>query len=330
MVLGNMGLLGEKFIVNDFASAGKAVLEFLHHRFGFELWMITRTDKEDWIVLTAEDHGYQVKEGMVFRWSDSFCSRMVEGLGPCIAPQASLVPAYAEAPIGQQVNIGSYIGVPLKYSDGSLFGTLCAIDPLPKTSNLEFEQPLIELLAHLLSSLLNFELQALEAIRQVERVELEAMSDSLTGLYNRRGWDKLVTMEEERCSRYGHSACIFSIDLDNLKYVNDTYGHEAGDRLLIRASQALKNAVRESDIVARLGGDEFSILAIECDAEKAQIIDNRIRQMLNKFMIKASVGVAIRKPQYGLQKALQEADANMYQEKKSRKSSRVQANAFCA
>ena len=73
-------------IFNDFEAAGQRVLAFLHQRFGFGLWMVTRTEGEDWIVLQSEDHGYGVKPGTVFRWADSFCSEMVKGNGPRIAP----------------------------------------------------------------------------------------------------------------------------------------------------------------------------------------------------------------------------------------------------
>ena len=115
--------------LHDFESAGRAVLAFLHRRLGFGLWMITRTEGEDWIVLQVEDHGYGISPGTVFRWADSFCSEMVQNNGPKVAPNSDIVPAYAAAPIGQQVPIKAYIGVPLSNADGSLFGTLCAIDP---------------------------------------------------------------------------------------------------------------------------------------------------------------------------------------------------------
>ena len=71
----------------DFESASRAVLAFLHDRLGFDLWMVTRTEGDDWIVLQSEDHGYGVKDGTVFRWADSFFSQMVLGRGPCIARQ---------------------------------------------------------------------------------------------------------------------------------------------------------------------------------------------------------------------------------------------------
>jgi diguanylate cyclase len=116
-------------LLTDFETAGRSVLAFLHERFGFGLWMVTRTEGEDCIVPQAEDHGCRVTPGTVFRWADSFCSEMVKGHGPRIAPDSDVVPADAAGPIGRQVAIGAYIGVPLLNADGSLFGTLRAIDP---------------------------------------------------------------------------------------------------------------------------------------------------------------------------------------------------------
>ena len=306
-------------MTNDFTSASQAVLHFLRDRFGFALWMVTRTEGDNWIVLAAEDHGYGVTEGRVFRWADSFCSRMVEGLGPRIAPQADLIPAYAAAPIGQQIKIGAYIGVPLKRSDGSLFGTLCAIDPSPQAELIAGEQALIELLAGLLSSLLDAELNAADAVRLAERAEVAATRDALTSLYNRRGWDQLLANEENRCCRYGHPACVISIDLDGLKLVNDTHGHTAGDELLVRTSRALLEATRSSDIVARLGGDEFAVLGVECNAVAAESLAKKIRDCLHAAGVKAQLGVAMRRPEHGLLSAYQEADAEMYKAKNGRK-----------
>ena len=149
--------------LHDFEAAGRAVLSFLHKRFGFSLWMVTRTEGDDWIVLQSEDHGYGVGPGTVFRWADSFCSEMVKGNGPRVAPDSDMVSAYVAAPIGQQVSIKAYIGVPLTKSDGTLFGTLCAIDPVRQPDGLADEQELVELLAALLSKVLNAELRSATA-----------------------------------------------------------------------------------------------------------------------------------------------------------------------
>ncbi|GAB2844628.1 histidine kinase [Pseudoduganella ginsengisoli] len=294
-------------------------MEFLHARLGFQLWMVTRTEGDDWIVLSADDHGYGVKPGQVFRWSDSFCYRMMLGQGPHMAPDVRRVEAYASAPIARQQDIGAYVGLPLMRADGSLFGTLCAIDPRPQPVDIVKELPMLQLMVEMLNGLLNAELAAADARRRAERAELEATRDELTGLYNRRGWSMLLSREEERCARYGHPACVVSIDLDELKLTNDTQGHGAGDALLVRAAQVLTSLTRSSDVIARLGGDEFAMLLVECDYYDAQILLQRMQAKMALHDVKASTGMAMRKPGYDLHEAFALADAEMYRAKRSRK-----------
>ena len=305
----------------DFDTAARAVLSFLYRRMGFGLWMVTRTEGDDWIVLQAEDHGYDVKEGTVFRWADSFCSRMVDGLGPRIAPSSDAVPAYASAPIGQQVKIGAYVGVPLRGPEGALFGTLCAIDPQMQPAAIVHEQELVEMMAGLLSSLLQAELRLVNEARRAERAESEALTDGLTGLYNRRGWVKLLAAEEGRCRRYGHPASIIAIDLDGLKAINDIYGHLKGDELLARAGSVIRGTARSQDVVARVGGDEFVVLTVECDRAGSERQAERLRAGFAQAGVKASIGLATRRPERGLQHSWEDADSAMYADKRS--SSRV-------
>lgn len=299
----------------DFAIAATNVLSFLHDRLGFDLWMVTRTEGNNWIILQVEDHGYGVSEGTVLSWADSFCAQMTLGNGPRIAPCSDSIPAYASAPIGRKLQIGAYIGVPLVHPDGSLFGTLCALHPTAQPETITNELPLIELLAALLSSLLNAELHAVEQTRRAERAQVEALSDPLTGLYNRRGWDQLLAAEENRCQRYGHSACILSIDLDELKLVNDTHGHACGDALICLAGQVLLAEMREQDIIARVGGDEFAILAVECDREGGKILMQRLQAAFAQAQVEASLGLALREPGSDLQQTWQTADRAMYTQK---------------
>lgn len=304
----------------NFEEAGQAVLKFLYQKFGFNLWMITRTEGDDWIVLQSEDNGYNVQPGQVFRWADSFCSHMVQGKAPRIAPRSEDIPLYVNAPIAKQVEIKAYIGQPLTKEDGSLFGTLCAIDPKPQSEAITKEAGLIDLLGQMLSYILQGELREVEQIRQRERFKEEALNDSLTGLFNRRAWDNLIGLEEERCKRYGHPTAILMIDLNNLKTVNDSLGHTAGDELIQKAATALKGCVRSNDIVARLGGDEFAILSIENNQVNAENLLNRVLQVFAEANISAAIGLAMRNPLNGLLKALQEADEKMYAHKKKIKS----------
>ena len=90
----------------NFEEASHAILRHLHGLLGFDLWMITRVQGKDWIVMQAIDHGYGIKPGDLFCWTDSFCSRMVEGFGPRIAPSSSRICSYATAPIAKQIPIG--------------------------------------------------------------------------------------------------------------------------------------------------------------------------------------------------------------------------------
>lgn len=313
-------------MVHDFASATQSIIHFLRQRFDLDLWMVTRAEDNDWIVLGIEESQYNVKVGTVFNWSDSFCSRMVEGLGPRIAPQSDLVDVYRNAPIAAAVKIGAYIGVPLTKEDGSLFGTLCAIDPDPQSENIREEQELIELMADLLSSILHKELAAADATRRAERAEAEAARDVLSSLYNRRGWDQLLDREEDRCRRYGNPACVISIDLDGLKLVNDNHGHAAGDQLIVNAANAIQDVVRLNDIAARVGGDEFFILCIECTLDDVQVFINRLRQSFDKAGVAASIGYANRHPEKGLIASCEEADAKMYEEKRSKQNAITSSN----
>jgi diguanylate cyclase (GGDEF)-like protein len=305
----------------DFETASTAVLRFLHDRLGFHLWMVTRTNAEDWIVLTAEDHGYEVSAGDLFRWSDSFCSRMVLDQGPRVAPSSSLVPAYVEAPIGRQVPIEAYIGVPIPAPEGGLFGTLCAIDPEQQPAEIVAEQPLIELLAGLLGNILSNQLAKEEEQRRAERAQDESERDALTGLWNRRGWERVIDAEEARARRYGGTPAIVMIDLDGLKHTNDTLGHSAGDELICRAAGALTSAKRESDFVARLGGDEFAMIAVHDVPAGLGGLPERLGHALDQADVAASIGCARRHPVHGLRAAVQEADRLMYEAKRARRAS---------
>jgi diguanylate cyclase (GGDEF)-like protein len=228
------------------------------------------------------------------------------------------------------VSIGAYIGIPIVLSDGSLFGTLCAIDPDPKSEQIQYYLPTIELLAKLLSTILENELKYNQQARHLERVEAEAMNDVLTQVYNRRGWEKLLSAEEKRCQRYGHPAGVICIDLDDLKPINDSRGHAAGDQLIYQAAQTIDAAVREQDIIARVGGDEFAVLAIECNAVEIQALAERVQTSLAAVEISASVGCASRHPSQGLSVAVKEADQKMYEHKRGKKSSSLIPELKCS
>jgi diguanylate cyclase len=304
---------------SDFSSAARGALRYLKSKFGFELWMVTRTEGDQSIILEAEGGRYGVSPLTSFELAHSFCSSMVTGEAPRMAPDSAIVPAYAKAALGQQVPIGAYIGVPLTYQDGALFGTLCAFDPVAQPQAIENELPLVEMVAKMLSGVLAAELRAVDAERQKERAAIDAETDVLTGLFNHCGWDRMLKIEEERCQRYGSPAYLVLVDLDGLKTINATLGHDAGDKLIRRSAKVLRKSVRESDVVARLGGDEFGILGTPCNPVAAEQILKRVRKALERAGVRASMGMSIRVPALHLAELMIEADQLMYSEKMARK-----------
>lgn len=151
------------------------------------------------------------------------------------------------------------------------------------------------------------------------KAKVEGMTDTLTGLVNRRGWDRAVAESEARCQREGLNACVIVVDLDGLKRINDTLGHAKGDDFIRRASTALRTAARREDCLARLGGDEFAYLSINCPPEHAQVVLKRLSQALQKASVPASLGYAMRDLAGSIGAAFQEADQAMYAHKRARK-----------
>jgi diguanylate cyclase len=285
----------------DFAGASREVLSFLHQRMGMDLWMVSRADNEDWVVLAAEDHGYGVKQGDVFRWADTFCARMVRGEGPRIAPRATDVAAYADLPLTRQLPIGAYVGMPLVDGEGQLFGTLCGLNPRPMPAAIVEEQPMVEVLADMLSGLLTAELATTALAREAEAARSEALTDSLTGLANRRGWETALAAEEERCRRYGATACVVAIELDGLKNPCSTVdARQACDAALVRAAQALRQTVRKPDTLARLDDDRFVVLGVECTTAEAMALMRRLEQGVQGAELSAALGMAMRNRTSGL------------------------------
>jgi len=137
------------------------------------------------------------------------------------------------------------------------------------------------------------------AARDVLRVQ--ATHDPLTNIWNRKGILEIMQREVSRASRSGLPLSVIMLDLDYFKQTNDTYGHLAGDRLLVEMAQRMCESIRSHDAVGRMGGDEFLVVLPECDTESALYLTERIRKNLalsnsvlpkDAFPVTASMGVA--------------------------------------
>ena len=306
---------------SKFNAAIETALTFLQRRFEFALWMVTQVDGDRLIVLQTRGQGYDIQAGDIFPWSDSFCARMVTGTGPHYAPDVSQIPAYDNAPISQQLTVGAYIGYPISCPDGSLFGTLCGLRPeaQPASAGPSASQ-CAEVTAMMLGLVLHSEYTAAQASYVAEQAKAVALQDPLTALYNRRGWNQILTQEERRCSQtHCDTVCVIAIDLDGMKRINDTQGHAKGDETLQRAGQIIQASVRQQDVVARVGGDEFVVLCRNCDRSLGSSLLERISVALQTAAIEASLGVAQGKSGQSLQLVWDRADQRMYSRKKRRK-----------
>jgi diguanylate cyclase len=302
-----------------FRAAVEEALEGLRDRTGLGCWLLLGAGGNRWTVLAARDRHYGVGVDAELADEELPVRAMLEGRGPRVAPAVAEVDAYAGSDRFRGRPIGAFAGIPVLGPDGTLLGCLCGMDPAPTRPGLAGELPTIELLGRLLGNLLGLELDHRELQGRFERAELDSLTDPLTGVGNRRAWDRLLDAEEARCRRYGSPASLVAIDLDELKLVNDAGGHVAGDRLLCRAAEVIGSTKRAADVVARLGGDEFGVLAVECDERAAAVLAERIRVALEAAGVRASVGHATRRPSAGLLQAWAEADSRMYARKRRRR-----------
>jgi diguanylate cyclase (GGDEF)-like protein len=143
------------------------------------------------------------------------------------------------------------------------------------------------------------------------RLLKEATIDDLTGLLNRRGWRVTADRELARAAREGRQVGLLVLDLDNLKEINDTRGHDEGDRVLIETAERMRSALRAGDVLARLGGDEFGALLLDTSNGQGVGAVDRLREMtpeLGSF----SAGVATWDGAEPLDELLRRADVALY------------------
>ena len=290
------------------------------------LWAVTRVVDGRQVVLAARGEAYGIGEGAEFPYEAGLCRWMVSGEATRIAPDLSEVRAYAVAAAGVPFAVNAYVGTPIVDPEGRLFGTVCGFDPRPQPGVPTAIGPqLLDLLSSLLSAVLQSDLQATEIARELERAREEADLDVLTGLLNRRGWERHLQREEHRFRRFGDQAGLVVLDLDRLKAVNDTLGHDAGDRHIRRAAAALSATVRRGDVLARLGGDEFGIVAVGATAAQAGRLAERARRALESVGVEASSGHAPFGVATGFRGAWRAADRAMYVQKRARRAAAVEA-----
>ena len=124
-----------------------------------------------------------------------------------------------------------------------------------------------------------------ELEKQNKIYEETAFTDSLCGIFNRRKFDNLITLEINRSKRYNTNFSIIMFDLDKFKIINDSFGHETGDLVLKKTAEVVQKNIRNSDIFARWGGDEFIILVPGTTSNEAVILAEKLRVLISSINV---------------------------------------------
>lgn len=158
-----------------------------------------------------------------------------------------------------------------------------------------------------------------------QELQQMAITDGLTRVYNRRYAMTRLEEEIERARRYNHPLSLFIMDIDNFKKINDQYGHQVGDRVLIKLAKTCQQLVRSSDVVTRFGGEEFMLILPEADQKSAMIVAEKIRTEIQRLdynvqglHVTISGGVC-EVGQNSLNEVIKIADENLYKAKHSGK-----------
>ncbi|MBC8037381.1 MAG: sensor domain-containing diguanylate cyclase [Rhizobiales bacterium] len=235
----------------------------------------------------------------------SFCNHTIQHDEPLIVRNALKDPRFASSPlVTGEPNIRFYIGTPLHTPGGYNIGALCAMDTVPRDPTPE-QVKLLQDLGRLV----------------IDELELRKLAylDPLTGTWTKRGLEGAI--KNLRKGR-GGGACVVMMDVDHFKRVNDTHGHDAGDRVLKALAQACRASLRPADIIARVGGEEFAMILpgvalpeglIAAEKMRAAIAGQTVATREGAISVTASFGVATAAGDMAeFQNALAAADSAMY------------------
>jgi diguanylate cyclase (GGDEF)-like protein len=253
-------------------------------------------------------HGMDVRE---VPHTDFFCGHAIRQRDLFVVPDAAQDPRFANHPlVVDSPRVRFYAGAPLVTPQDYALGTLCVADFVPRQLNPKQLETLRVL--------------ARQAMCQLE-LNMQAMRDPLTGLYNRRQLEESLHREVLRARRIGAAVGVMAIDVDHFKRVNDTLGHEVGDSALRGIAAELASCVREEDIACRAGGEEFVIIlpgtgktALRSRAEAVRSTIEQARIQAGEGTLKLTVSIGLASfPSYGDngQAVLRAADIALYKAK---------------
>ena len=288
----------------EFTDAAAITVQQLATHFPLDLWLVTRTLAGSQVVIaTAGPRSVEVTVGMT-----------AGTRGPAVGPPVTAPEAGSS---GSARSPHPQVAIPLVLRDGSVCGWLRG---WISSSEAHVGGEVVrwaELVGRTLSTVLDAERTARERERELSLAHALAERDALTGLRNRRGWVNGLALDHWGAAS-DEPLAVIVVDLDDLKRVNDSWGHAMGDAVLVHCASVLRGACRTSDVLARVGGDEFTVLVRLSATGTAELL-RRLQRALTDAGIAASMGAAAQEPGEDLHDTWRRADAAMYRDKRLRK-----------
>ncbi|MFT3735399.1 MAG: sensor domain-containing diguanylate cyclase [Rhodocyclaceae bacterium] len=311
----------------------RPLLELLEAVTGLESTYLTVIDLEkglQHILYSRNTDKLTIPEGLSVPWGDTLCKRALDS-GQTFTNDVS--ECWGDSEAARALGIQTYLSTPVKLEGGDLYGTLCAASGASHTLDESAQRTLI-MFAKLIGQYVEREKLMSDLLEANTRLAEFAATDPLTRLPNRRALQQDLTRMLAHGTRRKTAVLIAFIDLDGFKQINDTHGHDTGDRFLIAVSQRIRGALRTEDLAARIGGDEFVVIGPVPQPDTnmlnaSQVFQERIFQAtLGSYELDdvrlnyagASVGVlAVEPGTLDAVQAIKEADAAMYKVKQVRK-----------
>lgn len=258
-----------------------------------DIGLVSRIEGERYTVWWAASRDAEIAPGTTFALGDTYCRRMLDEADVFHTIRAGEDPRISGHPCYRQFGLESYIGIPLRL-EGQVWGTLNFSSPRPRPRAFsEIEEELLRLIAGAVERVIAHEVEIERMRDERDRMADRAMTDPLTGLPNRAGLDRHF---QRLLGARAEGAPPFSLavlDVDHFKTINDTHGHDVGDRVLVWLGERLAQCLRDDDLVARTGGEEFVIVMPEARAQQAREVIERVRAHVRQGRVPVADGQAI-------------------------------------
>lgn len=283
------------------------IAELIRLIFGVEIGIVSMIDgHRQWYKAVQ---GLDTEEAAL---DGTFCRYTLQLGRPIIVPDATKDPRFYDNPhVTGGPRIRFYAGAPILSRTGQVIGTICAIDGAIREFGAR-ETAILTSLAALVT-------------RELDLCN-EAATDSLTGAASRRAFKEQAAKHLSLARRHSMPLSCIALDVDHFKAINDTYGHAAGDKVLVGIVAAIKEQLRRSDLLARIGGEEFVVLLPQTEQDVAVEVAEKLRHLVKALrfpgstppiVVTASFGVATLDPGDDVESLLQKADQALYEAKRT-------------